>query len=114
MGHKNTTEVFRKGTELGYFDVTLMGYANINNPEFLQAAKDANEAGIGIFTMKGLPKRFSAELSDEDKATITSLCGSMLGRQYAHSVCASMSNFQAIEFLYRHAENQAGLLQPRA
>ena len=64
-GHKNTTEVFRRGIELGWFDATLMSYANITDPEFLQAVKEAKEAGIGIFTMKGLPKRFSQDLTAE-------------------------------------------------
>ncbi len=111
-GHKNTTEVFRRGIELGWFDATLMGYANITDPEFLKAAKEAKEAGIGIFTMKGLPKRFSEDLTDEDKATTTSLCGSMLNRQYADSVCASMGNFQAIDFFTDMMRTKLGYYSP--
>ena len=111
-GHNNTTEIFRKGTEVGWFDVTLMSYANINDPSFLKAAREANQAGMGIFTMKGLPKRNAAGATEEEAATFTSLCSSMVNRQYAHSVLASFGSYQSIDFFRNMLETKLSFHDP--
>lgn len=108
-GHSNTTEMFDRGRELGWFDVTLMAYSNIKSPDFLAAARRANEAGIGIFTMKGLPKRNVDGSDPEVAATATSLTTAMLEEQYAHSVLASMGSFQSIEFYRDMLATRLGL-----
>jgi predicted aldo/keto reductase-like oxidoreductase len=105
-GHSNTTEIFNRGRELGYFDVTLMSYANISDPSFLEAAKAAAEAGMGIFTMKGLPKRNATGATPAEAATFSSLCSSMVNRQHAHSVLASMGSFQSVDFYRGILENK--------
>ncbi len=108
-GHANTTEMFEKAIALGWFDVTLMSYANIKDPAFLATARKANQAGIGIFTMKGLPKR-NADGSDPELAgTVATLCKAMLEEQYAHSVLASMSTFQSVDFFRGLMEKNFGL-----
>jgi uncharacterized protein len=115
--HQHMTDVLNKARELGYFDATLMGYGKADDAEFLAAAKKAKKAGMGIMTMKGLPKRASAGLNDEELKTVTSLCTSMVGPQHAHTVLASMGSFQAVEsymdilrtklgFHDRHLENK--------
>jgi len=112
-GHNNTTEIFDRGRELGYYDVTLMSYANIKSPSFLQAAKKARQAGIGIFTMKGLPKRNAVGETEEEVAIVTSLCSSMVNEQYAHSVLASMGSFQSVEFYRGLLETKLGYRNSR-
>ncbi|HUU26656.1 MAG TPA: aldo/keto reductase [archaeon] len=107
-GHNNTTEIFDRGRELGYYDVTLMSYANIRNASFLEAARKAREAGIGIFTMKGQPKRNADGSTAEEAATFTSLCSSMVNHQHAHSVLASMGSFQSVDFYRGMLETKLG------
>jgi predicted aldo/keto reductase-like oxidoreductase len=107
-GHANTTEMFEKGMEVGWFDATLMAYSNIKDPKFLAAARKANKAGIGIFTMKGLPKRNADGTDPELAGTVATLCKAMLEEQYAHSVLASMSTFQSVEFFRGLMEKNFG------
>ena len=111
-GHSNTTEIFDKGREVGWFDVTLMAYANIKSPDFLAAAKRANEAGIGIFTMKGQPKRNIDGSDPETAATASSLCTAMLQEQFAHSVLSSMGSFQSIAFYKDFLQTKLGFRDP--
>jgi predicted aldo/keto reductase-like oxidoreductase len=94
--HSHMADVLNKARELGYYDATLMSYGRSDSPEFLDAAKRAKEAGIGIMTMKGLPKRASTGLTPEEMKTVTSLCTSMVGSKHAHTVLASMGSFQAV------------------
>jgi predicted aldo/keto reductase-like oxidoreductase len=95
--HDNMTEVLNRSRELGYFDVTLMAYSNAKDPGFLAAAKTAREAGIGIMTMKGLPKEIARKSDGFNLDTAASLCGTMVGPQHANTVLASMSSFQMID-----------------
>lgn len=95
--HKDMAKVLNKARELGSFDAALISYGNADSPEFLDAAKKAKETGMGIMTMKGLPKRVSAGINDEELKTVTSLCTSMVGPQHAHTVLATMGSFQAVE-----------------
>ncbi|MFH1070085.1 MAG: aldo/keto reductase, partial [Candidatus Glassbacteria bacterium] len=55
--HNDMSTILDRSRELGWYHVTLMGYSDASNPVFLEAAKKAREAGMGILTMKGLPKR---------------------------------------------------------
>ena len=95
--HSRMADVLNRARELGWYQATLMGYGKANDPEFLTAARKATEAGIGIMTMKGLPKRASEGLTSEEMKTVSSLCSSMVNQQYAHSVLASMGSFQAVD-----------------
>ena len=106
--HSNMTDVLNKARELGYFDATLMSYGRSDSPEFLAAAKRAGEAGIGIMTMKGLPKRAASGLTAKEMKTYTSLCTSMVNRQHAHSVLASMGSHQAVDSYLEILETKLG------
>ncbi|MFC2077032.1 aldo/keto reductase [candidate division KSB1 bacterium] len=97
-GHNRMDETLNRARELGYFDATLISYANVDDPKFLEAARKANEAGMGIFTMKGLPRRDATGATEEERRTVESLCGSMVNQQYAHSVLATMGSFQSVDF----------------
>jgi uncharacterized protein len=98
--HKDMSNVLNKARELEYFDAALVSYGNADSPEFLDAAKKANEAGMGIMTMKGLPKdisRVEGVLTAKQKKTMSSLCTAMTGPQHAHTVLASMGSFQTVD-----------------
>jgi len=106
--HSNMTAVMNKARELGYFDVTLMSYGRADRSEFLAAAKTARKAGMGIMTMKGLPKRASSGLSGKEMDTYTTLCTSMVNHQHAHTVLASMGSFQAVDSYREILESKLG------
>jgi predicted aldo/keto reductase-like oxidoreductase len=110
--HKDMANVLNKARELGWFDVTLMGYGDAQNPKFLEAARKAREAGMGIMTMKGLAKRFSGGLNDEQIADTTSRCTAMVDRQHAHTVLASMGNFKAVDTYRDILETKLGYFDP--
>ena len=110
--HSHMADVLNKARELGYYDATLMSYGRSDSPEFLAAAKRAREAGIGIMTMKGLPKRASAGLTSEEMKTIISLCTSMVGPKHAHSVLASMGSFQAVNSYLDILQTKLGFHDP--
>jgi uncharacterized protein len=106
--HKNMTTVLNKAVDLGYYEVSLMAYADSDNPEFLAAAKRAVDGGMGIMTMKGLPKRGAEINSPEQKADFTSRCASMIGDGHAHTVLASMGSFQSVDFYRDMLETKLG------
>jgi predicted aldo/keto reductase-like oxidoreductase len=95
--HKKMADILNRSRELGYFDATLMSYSNGDNADFIAAAKAAKEAGIGIMTMKGLPKSIARKADGFDIDTCASLCSSMVGPKHAHTVLASMSSFQMVD-----------------
>ncbi len=96
--HSNMTEVLNRARELGWYDATLMSYADAQSPAFIEAAKQAAAAGVGIFTMKGLPKRGVDGSDPQVAAEAASRCSAMLGKEHAHSVLASMGSFQSVDF----------------
>ena len=111
--HSDMAGVLNKARELGYYDATLMSYGRADNAEFLAAAKRASEAGIGIMTMKGLPKSISRKSSGVDVDTCAALCSAMVGRQHAHTVLASMSSFQIVDMYREIMETKVGFYSPR-
>lgn len=111
--HSNMADVLNKARELGYFDVTLLSYGRADNVGFLAAARRANEAGIGIMTMKGLPKSISRKSAGVDTDTCAALCSAMVGRQHAHTVLASMSSFQIVDMYREVMETKLGFYNPR-
>ena len=111
--HNNMAAVLDRARELGYYDVVLLGYSNAGDPQFLEAAGKAVEAGIGIMAMKGLPKRGSDGSMPEEAALATSRCTSMLAREHAHTVLASMGSFQSVDFYHGVLETKLGLFSPR-
>lgn len=106
--HRDMANILNRARELGHFDVTLMSYSAADSPEFLEAAKKATAAGMGIMTMKGLPKRVAEGVSDEEGARVASRCGSMVGPEHAHTVLASMGSFQAVDFYRGILETKLG------
>ncbi len=108
--HKDMTNVLNKARELGYYEVSLMSYADAANPEFLAAVKEAVDAGMGIMTMKGLPKREAENNTPEERARITSRCTSMVGPEHAHTVLASMNSFQTVDFYREMLETKIGYI----
>lgn len=106
--HKNMADILNRSRELGYYDVTLLGYSNARDSDFLAAAKAANEAGIGIMAMKGLPKNISRAASGFDIQTAASLCSAITGPQHAHTVLASMSSFQMVDSYREVLETKLG------
>ncbi|HUU26654.1 MAG TPA: aldo/keto reductase [archaeon] len=106
--HSDMTNVLNRARELGYFDVTLMSYSNADNAEFVAAAKAANKAGIGIMTMKGLPKNIARKADGFDIDTAAALCGAMVGPKHAHTVLASMSSFQMVDNYREVLETKLG------
>ena len=109
--HSHMAAVLNRARELGYFDVALMSYADTGNAAFVEAAKKANQAGMGIMAMKGLPKR-SSRLDPEKVALVSSLCTSMLERYYAHTVLVSIGSFQAVEAYREILETKLGYCDP--
>ncbi|MEA2064657.1 MAG: aldo/keto reductase [Gemmatimonadota bacterium] len=108
--HSQMARVLNKARELGYFDVTLMAYGNADNEKFLAAAKAANQAGIGIMTMKGLPKSISRKSDTFDMDTCASLCSAMTGPQHGHTVLASMSSHQIVDVYREVMETKLGYI----
>jgi predicted aldo/keto reductase-like oxidoreductase len=108
--HSNMTEVLNRARELGYFEVVLLGYSKSTDPAFLEATKKATAAGMGILSMKGLPKHLSQDISDEEKAQFTARVNAMLFEQNAHSVLASMGSFQAVDFFRDLMQTKLGYL----
>ncbi|MBW7997861.1 MAG: hypothetical protein FVQ81_15090 [Candidatus Glassbacteria bacterium] len=108
--HSDMTNILNKARELGYYDVTLMSYADADNPTFLDAAQKAVEAGMGLMTMKGLPKRGAEGKTPEIVAQVTSRCTSMVGPEHAHTVLASMGSFQSADFYHGILETKLGLI----
>ncbi len=106
--HKDLNNVLNKARELGYFEVSLMAYADSDNPEFLAAAKKAVDGGMGMMAMKGLPKRGGEGNSPEERADITSRCAAMVGQAHAHTVLASMGSFQSVDFYREMLETKLG------
>ena len=102
------TNILNKASELGYYNVSLMSYSDADNPEFLAAAKKAVSGGMGIMTMKGLPKRGAEGNTPEERADITSRCASMVGPEHAHTVLASMGSFQSVDFYREVLETKIG------
>jgi len=110
--HSNMADVLNRARELGWYQAALMGYSRANDPDFLAAARKATESGIGIMAMKGLPKRASAGLTSEEMKTVSSLCSSMVNRQYAHSVLASMGSYQAVDSYREILETRLSYYNP--
>lgn len=110
--HSRMAQVLNRARELGWYDATLMGYSKANDIEFLTAARKANQAGIGIMTMKGLPKRASAGLTNEEMKTYSTLCSSMVNHQYAHTVLASMGSYQAVDSYRKILETKLSYNNP--
>jgi hypothetical protein len=95
--HKSMTGILNAARRNGNYDVVQLSYANADNPGFLAAAKAANQAGIGIMTMKGMPEKISLNSENPDIKTCAALCNAMVRRQYAHTVLASMGSFQVVD-----------------
>lgn len=95
--HKSMTEILNAARRNGNYDVVLLSYASADNPGFLAAARAANQAGIGIMTMKGMPEKISLNSDNPDIETCAALCTAMVKRQYAHTVLASMGSFQVVD-----------------
>ena len=95
--HNSMTEILNAARRNGNYDVVQLSYANADNPGFLAAAKAANQAGIGIMTMKGMPEKISLNSENPDIKTCAALCNAMVRRQYAHTVLASMGSFQVVD-----------------
>ena len=95
--HKSMTEILNAARRNGNYDVVQLSYASADNPGFLAAAKAANQAGIGIMTMKGMPEKISLNSENPDIKTCAALCNAMVRRQYAHTVLASMGSFQVVD-----------------
>lgn len=112
--HSDMANVLNKGRELGFYDVALLGYAKSNDPAFLEATKKAVDAGMGIMAMKGLPKRLSQDLTDEEKAQFIARCAAMVNKENAHTVLASMGSLQAVDFFRDVLETKLGCLDPGA
>ena len=110
--HSDMANVLNRSRELGWYDVTLMSYADANSPAFLQAAQTAREAGIGIMTMKGLPKRGAEGSTPEEVAQVSSRCTSMVTTEHAHTVLASMNSFQSVDFYHGILETKLGWASP--
>jgi predicted aldo/keto reductase-like oxidoreductase len=95
-----TVPTLNAARESGWYDVTLMAYSRADDPKFLEAVKAANQAGIGILAMKGLPKPISRSRESADINTMAALSSAMVNRQHAHTVLATMGSVQMID-LYR-------------
>jgi len=95
--HKSMTGILNAARRNGNYDVVQLSYASADNPGFLAAAKAANQAGIGIMTMKGMPEKISLNSENPDIKTCAALCNAMVRRQYAHTVLASMGSFQVVD-----------------
>ena len=95
--HKSMTEILDAARLNGGYDAVLLSYANADNPEFLAAAQAANQAGIGIMTMKGMPEKISLNSDNPDVETCAALCTAMVKRHHAHTVLASMGSFQVVD-----------------
>jgi predicted aldo/keto reductase-like oxidoreductase len=111
--HSDMANILNRAVELGYYDVSLLSYADASNPVFLTAVKKAVEAGMGIMTMKGLPKRGSEQSTPEEKANITSRCTSMVTTEHAHTVLASMGSFQSVDLYRNILETKLGFIDRR-
>jgi len=110
--HSRMADVLNRARELGWYDAALMGYSKANDIEFLTAARQANEAGIGIMAMKGLPKRAATGLKDQEMKTYSTLCSSMVNHQYAHTVLASMGSYQAVDSYREILETKLSYYNP--
>ena len=95
--HKSMTEILNATRLNSSYDAVLISYANADDPGFLAAAKAANQAGIGIMTMKGMPEKISLNSEKPDIETCAALCTAMVKRQYAHTILASMGSFQVVD-----------------
>lgn len=95
--HKSMAEILNAARRNGNYDVVLLSYANADNPDFLDAARAASQAGIGIMTMKGMPEKISLNSENPDLETCAALCNAMVRRQYAHTILASMGSFQVVD-----------------
>jgi uncharacterized protein len=80
--------------------------------DFVEAVRKAREAGMGILTMKGLPKRQSDDPKPEMLDLIASLCTSMVTQWHASSVLASMGSFQAVDTYRNILETKLGFRDP--
>ena len=95
--HKSMTEILDAARLNGGYDAVLLSYANADNQAFLAAAQAANQAGIGIMTMKGMPEKISLNSDNPDVETCAALCTAMVKRHHAHTVLASMGSFQVVD-----------------
>lgn len=112
--HNDMVNILNRARELGFYDVVLLGYSKSNDPAFLEATKKAVDAGIGLMSMKGLPKRASDELTEENLAQVTARCAAMLNNEHAHTVLASMGSFQAVDIYRDILTTKVGYLNPAA
>jgi uncharacterized protein len=110
--HTFNPAIIDKMVELGLHDLILMSYAETTNQAFMDSLKRAREAGIGILAMKGLPKRASSKPTPDERATVATLCSSMVNRWHAHSVLPSMGSFQAVEMYREILDTNLGFYSP--
>ena len=95
--HAMPIETLNRAVELGWFDAALLSFGPSDKPEFVEATKRAQDAGMGIMAMKGLTGRPKGDLNEEQIRLFTTLCSEMLEKQHAHTVLASMASFQAVD-----------------
>jgi uncharacterized protein len=95
--HKSMDKILEAARLDGSYDVVLLSYANADNPAFLSATKAANQAGIGIMSMKGMPEKIQLNFDNPDLDTCAALCHAMVKRQHAHTILASMNSFQVVD-----------------
>ncbi len=112
--HGDMTNILNRALELGFYDVALLGYSNSTDPAFLAAVKKAVDAGVGIMSMKGLPKRASEDLNAEELGQVAARCSAMLNKEHAHTVLASMGSFQSVDIYKDILQTKVGYLDPGA
>lgn len=110
--HTQKAEFLDAAIELGYIDVILMSYADTSNPEFMASLVRAREAGIAILAMKGLPKRARGPEALEKKDLYASRCSTMVMRDHAHAVLASMGSHQVVDMYREILESRLGWVSP--
>ena len=110
--HTSDPKIIDAMIEMGIHDGMMMTYNDTGNVEFMASLERARRAGIGILAIKGLPKRAAGNPTPEERATYASLCHSMVVKQHANSVLASMGSFQAVSMFREILETKLSYYNP--
>ncbi len=110
--HTSDPKIIDAMINMGIHDGILMTFNDTANVEFMNSLERARRAGIGILAMKGLPKRAAGDPTPEERATYASLCHSMVVKQHAHTVLASMGSFQAVSMFREILETKLSYYNP--
>jgi len=101
--HKDMANVLSTAADMGVYDFALMGYGDMESDVFKKAVEKAKKAGMGLLSMKGLPRSVR-----DDAALLSAQVEKVLNEGGADTVLASMSSFEDVEkYLKIASDSQA-------